>query len=206
MKKNIKYFMFFILLTILFIPSVSASCSCKSKATGKEMILDFNNMPESCDYYDFTVGQKNYIVNNCEAIKPPRGHSLIYCWETGKEPAGVKFELENNNGSNNNGGNVSAGDVGDKLECSDIAELIDELAKIYNILKICLTAGLVVLSMLDFTKAVMSSDDDALKKAQKHLITRIIILVIIFILPVLIDWVIGMADIEGLDSSCIKNL
>lgn len=97
-------------------------------------------------------------------------------------------------------------DVAQNIQCSDIAELINECAKIYNIIKIALTVGLVVLTMLDFGKAVIGDAEEEMKKAQKHLITRIIIIAIIFLLPPLIEWIIQLVNVEGLDSSCIQNL
>ena len=45
----------------------------------------------------------------------------------------------------------------------------------------------VVMGMLDFGKAITSDDQDCLKKASKKFKTRLIVLVIIFITPVIIE-------------------
>ena len=61
-----------------------------------------------------------------------------------------------------------------------------------------------VLSSLDFAKAILTSDDESLKKAQSSLITRLILAALLFILPTLIEVIL---DIFGFTSSdvCIFN-
>ena len=61
-----------------------------------------------------------------------------------------------------------------------------------------------VLSSLDFAKAILMSDDESLKKAQSSLITRLILAALLFVLPTLIEVVL---DIFGFTSSdvCIFN-
>lgn len=101
------------------------------------------------------------------------------------------------------------GDIGsitDPVDCSDVADLVDEILKIYNLLKIALAVLLVILSLLDFVKATASPEDDGLSKAFKKLTTRAIIMAIIFLLPVLIQWILNIVKIDGLDDSCLTNL
>ena len=63
---------------------------------------------------------------------------------------------------------------------------------------------ILVLSSLDFAKAILMSDDESLKKAQSSLITRLILAALLFVLPTLIEVVL---DIFGFTSSdvCIFN-
>ena len=44
-----------------------------------------------------------------------------------------------------------------------------------------------VLSSLDFAKAILTSDDESMKKAQSNLITRLLLAAALFVLPVLIE-------------------
>lgn len=44
-----------------------------------------------------------------------------------------------------------------------------------------------IMSSLDYLKAVLNSDDDSLKKANKKLITRLMLIVALFLLPTLVS-------------------
>lgn len=78
------------------------------------------------------------------------------------------------------------------------------LVKILDYLKLLGPLMILVLSSLDFAKAILMSDDESLKKAQSSLITRLILAALLFILPTLIEVIL---DIFGFTSSdvCIFN-
>ena len=78
------------------------------------------------------------------------------------------------------------------LSCETISKLTDFSGKIYQWIIIFMVVGLVILTMFDYMKAVIASDDDKIKKANKHVVTRIIIVIIIFLLPTLINMVFNM--------------
>ena len=56
----------------------------------------------------------------------------------------------------------------------------------------------VVLGMLDFSKATVSSEADAMKKAWNNFIKRSIAVAILIILPVIIEFLLGIFDVPGL--------
>ena len=72
------------------------------------------------------------------------------------------------------------------------------LVKILDYLKLLGPLMILVLSSLDFAKAILMSDDESLKKAQSSLITRLILAALLFVLPTLIEVVL---DIFGFTSS-----
>lgn len=78
------------------------------------------------------------------------------------------------------------------------------IVKILNYLRLLGPLMVLVLSSLDFAKAILTSDDESLKKAQSSLITRLILAALLFILPTLIEVIL---DIFGFTSSdvCIFN-
>ena len=78
------------------------------------------------------------------------------------------------------------------------------LVKILDYLKLLGPLMILVLSSLDFAKAILMSDDESLKKAQSSLITRLILAALLFVLPTLIEVIL---DIFGFTSSdiCIFN-
>lgn len=110
-----------------------------------------------------------------------------------------------------NNGNVSDGPTVDfdpgEVTCSSLGEIIKFAADIFHLICGIMGVGAVVLGMIDYTKAVMNADQDAMKKATKHFTTRLIILVIMLLLPVLLDWILGivmpMIDGVGNYDSCI---
>ena len=61
------------------------------------------------------------------------------------------------------------------------------LVKILNYLKLLGPLMVLVLSSLDFAKAILTSDDESMKKAQSNLITRLLLAAALFVLPVLIE-------------------
>lgn len=91
--------------------------------------------------------------------------------------------------------------LGDSDEPDSVAWLI---AKILDYLRLLAPLMVLVLSSLDFAKAILTSDDESLKKAQSNLITRLILAVLLFVLPTLIEVIL---DIFGITSSdiCIFN-
>ena len=72
------------------------------------------------------------------------------------------------------------------------------LQQILNYLKILGPLLVLVLSSVDFAKAIISSDDDSLKKAQKKLVTRLLAAVLLFFIPFLVTW---LLEIFGITSS-----
>ncbi len=71
----------------------------------------------------------------------------------------------------------------------------------FNILKYAAIVVLFVFTILDFAKATTSDKDDALKKALQSTIKRIIICIIIFFLPTLINFVLSLLGVVD-DPTC----
>ena len=96
--------------------------------------------------------------------------------------------------------------VGDSCE---IAENI--IAMVYNVLKwakYIAPALVIILSMLDFIKAIASQSDDEMKKAQGKFVKRLIVAALLFLLPFIINFMLktfGMynskCDVNNLFSS-----
>ena len=89
------------------------------------------------------------------------------------------------------------GDQGDtSLTCEDVISdgLRDVINQILTYMSIAIVVLLIVLGTIDFTKAVAASDQDAIKKAQGTFVKRIIIAVIFFFLPILVNLVLGFIN------------
>ena len=62
---------------------------------------------------------------------------------------------------------------------------------------------MVVLSSIDFAKVIIKSDDEAMAKAQKKLIIRLILAALLFFIPLLVE---VMLDVFGFTSSATCGL
>lgn len=90
------------------------------------------------------------------------------------------------------GGNSILGDPEDE---DSVAWLLQQAL---NYIKIIGPILVVILSSIDFAQVIIKSDEDAMKKAQKKLITRLILAACLFFIPTLVQ---VMLDIFGITSS-----
>lgn len=75
------------------------------------------------------------------------------------------------------------------------------LQQILNYIRALGPAIVVVLSGVEFAKVIITSDDDGMKKAQKRLVTRLILIALLFFVPTI---TIAILDIFGMsnDPTC----
>ena len=92
------------------------------------------------------------------------------------------------------------------LNCNGILGSTDDvdapaywLDWILDIIKYVAIAALLVLSTIDFIKAIISNDKDAIKKAGTTAVKRFIYCVLIFFAPILLDF---LMQLFGLYGSC----
>lgn len=90
------------------------------------------------------------------------------------------------------------GILGDPKDPDSVAWL---LQKLLNYLRALGPMIVIVTSGIEFTKVIITSDDDGMKKAQKKLITRLILIAALFFVPTI---VIAILDIFGMsnDPTC----
>ncbi len=75
------------------------------------------------------------------------------------------------------------------------------LQQILNYLKVLGPLLVLILSSIDFAKAIIVSDDETMKKAQKKLITRLLAVVILFFIPDLVSLLLQIFGITD-DPTC----
>ena len=75
------------------------------------------------------------------------------------------------------------------------------LQQIFTFVKVIGPILVVVLSSVDFIKVIAKGDDDAMAKAQKKLFTRLVLAVLLFLIPTLVE---VLLDLFGLttNSTC----
>lgn len=86
------------------------------------------------------------------------------------------------------------GDFGD-FDCAEALgdELIGYLQLIVNVVKVAVPILVIVFGMLDFAKAIFSSDEGEMKKAQSKFIRRLIIGVAFFLIPTFLGLLLDIA-------------
>lgn len=72
----------------------------------------------------------------------------------------------------------------------------------FQLLKYAAIVLLLVFTIVDFVKAVTSNKDDALKRALQTAVKRLIIAVIIFFLPTIINFILDLLGIISTDPTC----
>ncbi len=98
-------------------------------------------------------------------------------------------------------------DFKDNYDCSFLSEIADLISSAYFILELAGLALLIVLSVLDYVKVFLNDNADELKKANSNFIKRLIIAVILFLLPALVNFMLSIFKIEGVNSEhplCVK--
>lgn len=74
-----------------------------------------------------------------------------------------------------------------------------------NILKIMRILGpilVVVFSLVDYLSAIVQKDDDSVKKANSKLVKRLVLVVLLFFLPIILDIILGIVDTSY--TTCIR--
>ncbi len=91
----------------------------------------------------------------------------------------------------------SCGDslLGDPGDPNSVAWLLQQ---VLDFIKVVGPILVVILSSIDFAKVIIKSDDEAMAKAQKKLITRLILAALLFFIPMLVT---VLLDLFGLTSS-----
>lgn len=89
-----------------------------------------------------------------------------------------------------------------EFDCDSFQGLKTDLQNIFNFFKILVPLLIVGLSTYDFIKAITEKDDKDIKKAFIRLMKRLIYAVILFFLPVLLNYLMNLVT----DSVCIEEV
>ena len=76
-----------------------------------------------------------------------------------------------------------------KDHCGFGQKLVAWIENVFRWIKYIVPVILIILTILDFMSAMTGEKEDEMKKAQKHLVTRLIAIVLIFLLPLLIQFI-----------------
>ncbi len=91
-------------------------------------------------------------------------------------------------------------------ECGGImtSRFLELLVQIYNTIILVAGVGAIILAASEFLKATSSDEKDSVNKAFKRLMTRIVILIILFILPQIIIFILNTFGDEAM-KTCLER-
>lgn len=92
--------------------------------------------------------------------------------------------------------NIAAGAtvLGDPTDEDSVAWLV---YLILNIIKVAGPILVILLSSVDFILVIVKSDNEAFAKAQKKLITRLVLAILLFLVPVIVQVILEVFGITG---------
>lgn len=80
--------------------------------------------------------------------------------------------------------------------CEDLIDknLREKIGSYLNIVKIAVPIILILFGIIEFTKAIFAGDEEQMKKAQKNFMIRLVIAIIFFLVPTIVDLLLGIAN------------
>lgn len=150
------------------IKEILSGYSGKSRSEKKKVIEDYNVKKDELNAFCLSaLSNLNYSEGGC----------LDKCLKSAEELATLEVE------------NGIRTEYDDGTKCNVGTSII---SMIYNVLKwgkYIAPALIIILTMLDFIKAIASQNDDDMKKAQSKFIKRLIIAALLFLLPLIINFI-----------------
>ena len=92
-------------------------------------------------------------------------------------------------------------------DCGFLSDVAGIISDAYFIIEMAGLALLIVLSVFDYVKIFLNDNSDEMKKANTNLFKRLIIAVLLFLLPALVNFSLRLFNIEGINSEnplCVK--
>lgn len=89
-----------------------------------------------------------------------------------------------------------------ELKCDSWGAVLTDIQNLFNFLKIIVPLLVIGLSTYDFIKAAGAKEEKGMKRAFNTFLKRIILAVVFFFLPVLINLLLNMLDINS--SVCVE--
>lgn len=189
-------------------------------SNGSDITVDFNtkktgstsgnyNFTNNIEKKDFKKGDEIVCPSNIYVVYGMSGTQIITrlysqakdnsvkavlstsSTDNDKTITGAKSSSTNNNNPN---GNTEPGKTGCSIFSKDF---IDFMQLILNYIRIAGIVLTVVLSTMDYTKTIFSTDDKSNEKANKRFSTRLIVVALLFLIPSVLTFVLNLFNIQG---------
>lgn len=167
----------------------------KQKCTA--LYNSMNNICSSGDDEECVGAQTNY--KKCIENNYTQDEIEAYCSTKRKDYELAKDQVEN---FENRTGTKLGIDLSttEEADCGDLLgnELIDWFKNAFFIIQVGAIIYTIIATIFGYAGAVISSDEDAIKNVHKKFKTRLFILAFLILLPILIEFVLGLTDVPGL--------
>lgn len=80
------------------------------------------------------------------------------------------------------------------------ADIVTYIFKLFGFARYIVPVILIILSIIDYIKAIASDSEDEMKKVSGRFAKRLLAAALIFIIPLIIDFILGMFNIPGLNA------
>ena len=90
-------------------------------------------------------------------------------------------------------------------DCSDLGKTLTLLKKIYNFIKYLVPVIIILFSLLDFAKVIISDEEKTYNDAWSKLVKRLIVGAVILILPALLSFVITISGVTKAHTTIDNN-
>ena len=148
------------------------------------------------------IGKKASTASNSQFVGALNLTNKYYSNAAGDNVSGVGGSTNNGNGSGKNPLDFDFNGILGTEECPAIFGNVDEEGTIMYMLKnyfftpvrILTPIILILLTTLDFAKAVFADEKDGMKKAQGNFVKRAVAALIIFLAPTIVSTLLSLAD------------
>ncbi|MBE6152094.1 MAG: hypothetical protein E7165_02120 [Firmicutes bacterium] len=171
------------------------SCTYEGKGTALFYLVQNDNTNPNCYKFDFSGG--NFTDDEKNTFMTISGYFVSCPAYALTDPAKLELECPMLHPQK------PVINPGDKVYgCEVIPKEIREwIISTLNLIKYLCLALVIVLGTLDFIKAAASGEADAMKKSGQSFLKRIIAVAILFLLPVLIELILNLIDIYGVNKN-----
>lgn len=178
-------------------------------AEGKPTDDTSKDWVQDSETYDYKINKDtttpltkcpNYLAWNyykdVEFYNTTRGTGSNAYYNIASYKATINVDATTNKSNAEDDGKIISSSTVSMQTCEDVLgeELISIIQDLVNIVKIGVPIILVVLGTVDFGKAILSSDENEMKKAQGAFIKRLIIAVAIFLIPAILGVILEIAN------------
>lgn len=182
--KRVRIIIFFIFLVLINITCVSSK-----------------NILYRCNYsqYDRQDTSKTYVAFASPILQDAQNV------EENKNDSKYEYYVLNKTNNNNN---QLVDSISSETTCEVLfeGELGDFLGDAFGIIRYVVPILILGLGIIDFIKGIAAQNQDEIKKAANRFVKRLAIGIVIFLLPTLIDFILGLAGFGLNDGKCFDWL
>jgi hypothetical protein len=145
----------------------------------------------SCPAYDKLISElvEEYVSESKEEYKKTKDRVINLCKSVMGQNDYMSSCVQSCLGLNDTLAIIETKIIEENGNCVFSKRLVDWIMNILRWIKYIVPVLLIVLSILDFIKAMAGEKDDELKKAQKHFTIRLIAAALIFLMPFILEFI-----------------